>query len=257
MSEATPPYRVLVVDDEPPARRRLRELLALEPDFALAAECADGLEAERALRRERYDLVLLDVQMPGRDGFDVVRAVGVQDMPAVVFVTAYDEFAVEAFELHALDYLLKPFDRERFRTTLERARLELRRRTAEGIESRLRGLLRDAAQAGAHPEHVVARSGRRIVVVAPERIDWIRAAGNYLRVHSEGAEHLARGTMKAMQARLAAHGFVRIHRSVLVNAARIRELHPTDGGEFRVHLQDGTVLTSGRQYRDAILRFLE
>jgi two-component system LytT family response regulator len=242
------PFRVLLADDEPPALKKLRELFAGVPDFVVARECADGEAAERALTEERFDLALLDVQMPGKTGIDVVRAVGAARLPPIVFVTAYDEHAVRAFELHALDYLLKPFDRERFQLTLARARRELALASADHA-ARLEALLVELDKKTAP---LVLRSGGRSLVLDPDEVEWIEAADNYLRLHGPSGERLVRGTLNAMEEKLAAKGFVRVHRSRLVNAVAVRELLPQRGGELLLVLASGTRLLASRSYRAAI-----
>lgn len=246
------PHRVLIADDEPPARRRLRASFAHASDFVVAGECADGPEAVARLLDEDFELVLLDVRMPGLDGFDVVRAVGLERLPPIVFVTAHDDHAVGAFELHALDYLLKPYDAERFAVMLARARQEIGERRRGGLIRRLERLLSEHARSGA-PEPLVLKASGRTLVLHPFEIEWIEAADNYCRVHGGGVEHLVRATLLAMEERLGVHGFLRIHRSLLVNPGAVRQLRPRRGGEIELALRSGTVLTSGRGYRQAIL----
>jgi len=246
-------HRVLIVDDEPPARARLRALVAEQPDFEAVGECADGPEAIARLRSEPHDLVLLDVRMPGCSGFDVVRAVGAARLPPVVFITAYDEHALEAFELEALDYLLKPVDRERFTAALARSRREILERRGGRLAARLEALLARIDRAReAGNEALVLRERGRTLVVEPREIEWIEAADNYLRVHAGAREHLVRGTLGAMEERLAPHGFLRIHRSLLVNPDVVRELCRRSGGEVELLLRGGVRLVSSRQYRRAI-----
>ena len=245
------PFRVLIVDDEPPARRKLRDLFAGAPDFALAGECEDGDQAVARLASEDFDLVLLDVRMPGRSGLEVVRAVGPANLPPVVFVTAFDDHAVEAFELHALDYLLKPFDRARFQAMLARARAEIAERRRGGLAVRLERLLAESARL--HPsEPLVLRAGGRKLLVDPSEIEWVAAADNYLRVHVAGAEHLVRGTLAALEKCLAPHGHLRVHRSLLVHPRAVRQLLPQRSGEVKLVLRDGTVLVAARTYRRAL-----
>jgi len=239
------PFRVLIADDEPPARRKLCALFAREPDFVVARECADGDEAERALEEEHFDLALLDVQMPGRSGLDVVRAVGPGRLPVIVFVTAFDAYALRAFELSALDYLLKPFDRERFQAMLARARREIARASSAHAQ-RLEELLAEQDQP------LALRSGGRTVLLDPSQVEWIEAADNYVRLGGAGAERLVRGTLAALEALLAPRGFVRIHRSLLVNARAVRALVPHKSGELALVLESGARLIAGRSYRRAI-----
>jgi two-component system LytT family response regulator len=241
--------RALIVEDEPLMRERLRGLLADEPDVAVVGECANGPEAVAALSADRPDLVFLDVQMPGLNGFEVIEAVGVERMPATVFVTAYDRYAVKAFEVHALDYLLKPFNRQRFRQALGRVRARLRRGEAAEVNELLRALLADAEAAPRGPRRLVVKSDSRIALVRPEDVDWVEAAGNYVRLHVGKDEHLLRGTMEAAEAQLPAGKFVRVHRSAIVNIDRIRALEPAFHGDYVVQLHDGTELPLSRTYR--------
>ena len=243
--------RVLIVDDEPPARRRLRALCATAEGVEVVDECADGYAAVARLRDGGIDLVLLDVGLPGQSGLEVVRAVGPERMPAVVFVTAHGDHALTAFELHALDYLLKPFDRERFEAMLVRARAEVEARHSGARAARLERLLAEAVKT-APAEPLVLRSSGRTLLSDPREIQWVAAADNYLRVHLLGREALVRGTLHDLARRLAAHGFLRIHRSLLVNSRAVRELRARPGGEVALVLGDGTVLVSARGYRRAI-----
>jgi two-component system LytT family response regulator len=242
------PIRTLIVDDEPLARARLRTLLQREPDVILAGECGDGLEAVAALKGQDIDLVFLDVQMPGLDGFGVLEAVGAARAPAVVFVTAHDRYALRAFEVHALDYLLKPFDRERFRRTLARARDQLRRAEAAG-DPRLLALLEEVRAARQAPQRLAVKADGRVLLVALDDIDWVESAGNYLRLHAGATTYLLRDTMTGLETRLPPGRFVRIHRSVLVQVDRIRELQPWFKGEYRVVLRDGKALALSRSCR--------
>jgi two-component system LytT family response regulator len=244
--------RTLIVDDEPLARRRLRTLLEGEPDVELVGECADGDEAVAAVRERQPDLVFLDVQMPGRNGFGVLEALAPYAPPAVVFVTAHDRYALKAFDVHALDYLLKPFDRPRFRKALERARAQLRREPGPGVNERLLALLADVREARPPLERLVVKSAGRVSFVRTDEIDWIEAAGNYLRLHVGGDTPLLRETMNSLEARLDGRRFVRIHRSTIVNIERIRELQPSFHGDYAVRLRDGTELTLSRGYRDKV-----
>lgn len=251
--------RVLIVDDEPPARRRVRRLLADSPGFEVIGECRDGVEALDAIRAQRPDLVLLDVQMPEVDGFDVLEALNEDEVPTVVFVTAYDEYAVRAFEARALDYLLKPFDAERFDTVMSRAREHVIRRDALG--PRLVALLEDvrvSAAGGrrdpdARPlERIPIRKKDRVRVLSATNVDYIEAAGNYVRIHVGDESHLLRDTLKNLESQLDPDRFVRVHRSRIVNLERVRELEPLFKGEFVLKLRDGTRVRTGRTYRDRV-----
>jgi two-component system LytT family response regulator len=245
------PIRALVVDDEPLARERIVTLLAKE-DVEVVGECADGAAAIDAILRLSPDLAFLDVQMPGADGFDVIQLVGPSKMPPVIFVTAYDNYALRAFEVHALDYLLKPFDRDRFHAALERARQEIERRQNGALEKRLLALVRDLRPAAQRLDRLVVKSGGRVFFVKAEEIDWIEAAGNYVRLHLGADSHLFRETMNALEARLDPDRFFRIHRSRIVNMERIQELQPWFNGEYLVLLRNGTKLTLSRGYREKL-----
>jgi two-component system LytT family response regulator len=244
--------RALIVDDEPLARRRIRSLLAAEADVSVAGECASGDEAVAALRARRADLVFLDVQMPGRGAFDVIREVGPERMPAVVFVTAYERYAIDAFEVHAVDYLLKPFGAERFREAVGRARARL-----QGHDGRrLRPLLDAVAARTGPPPRLEVRSSSRIAFVRVDDLDYAQAWGNYVRLHCGAERHLMRETMSGLLARLDPRRFVRIHRSTLVNVDRVKEIHALFHGDWEVVLRDGTRLTMTRTHREQAQRLL-
>src|SRR5262245_7487579 len=216
--------RTLIVDDEPLGRERLRTLLENDPDIELVGECGDGAEAVATLREQECDLVFLDVQMPELDGIEVVDQIGPERMPAVIFVTAYDRYALRAFEVHALDYLLKPFDRERFERALERAKLHIQRAKTSEAQQQLLALLEEVKPGRKPLDRVVLRSSGRVFFLRVEEIDWIEAAGNYLRLHAGTETHLLRETMNAFEERLDPKQFLRIHRSMIVNCERIQEL---------------------------------
>jgi two-component system LytT family response regulator len=245
------PWRVVLADDEPLVRERLRALLAPHPEFALAAECGDGAAAVEAITALRPDLVFLDVQMPELDGFEVVEALPEARLPAIVFVTAFDEYAVRAFEVNAVDYLLKPLREERFETALVRVATRLARpadaagATADG---ELRALIADLRARQGFAERFVVRQGPRLTFVRPEAIDWIDAAGNYVRLHAGGQTHLLRLTLKAVEARLDPDRFVRVHRSAIVNLERIAAVEPWFHGEYVLTLADGAKLTASRSH---------
>jgi two-component system LytT family response regulator len=246
------PIRVLVADDEPLARERLRMLLSAEPDVHIVAECRNGADAIAAIQRARPDLVFLDVQMPNGTGFDVIAAIGTAHMPPVIFVTAYDQYALRAFDVHALDYLLKPFDRERFQQALARARQQIERAVAGDLERRLRELVHDLRQPPQRPERFVIKSGGRVFFVRADEIDWIEAAGNYVKLHVGTETHLFRETMTALEGQLDPDIFFRIHRSHIVNIERVKELQPWFNGEYVVFLRSGARLTLSRGYREKL-----
>ena len=242
--------RALIVDDEPLARRRLRSLLRNEPDIDLAGECGDGRRAVAAILDKKPDLVFLDVQMPELDGFAVLDAVGAEKLPAIVFVTAYDEHALRAFEVHALDYLLKPFDRERFRKTLERVRVEIGAQRSSPANRQLLDLLAELRSSARTQQRLMIRTAGRILFLGVNEIDWIEAEGNYVRLHVGKESHLMRETMNATEQRLDPLKFQRIHRSAIVNVERVRELQPWIRGDSVVILRDNTRLTLSRNYRE-------
>jgi two-component system LytT family response regulator len=235
--------RVLIVDDEPLARHRLQRLLQAETDIEVLAECDDGRAAVVAIQESRPDLVFLDVQMPELSGFDVLAAVGAKQMPAVIFVTAYDRFAVQAFEAQAVDYLLKPFGEERVRKALERARQFLAGGTQRALEEQMAGLLRATAAVRGTPCVLVKRRGR-VLVLRPSEIDWIEAYGDYVRLHVRQESHLLRATLTDIEQRLGPQGFVRIHRSRLVNWERVREFVAEGERDSVVVLKDGARLNA-------------
>jgi two-component system LytT family response regulator len=250
--------RVLIVDDEPLAREKLRTLLQKEPDVEIAGECRDGAEAVTAIARITPDLVFLDVQMPEVDGFGVLEALPPRALPAVIFVTAYDRYALKAFEVHALDYLLKPFDRARFQKALFRARAELERdRRGGALDQRLRALLKDLNQKRPYAQRLVIREAGRVFFLRVEELDWIEAAGNYARLHAGGDTHLMRETMKALETRLDPDRFVRIHRAAIVNLDRVKELRPGFRGEYVVVLKGGREIISSRSQSERIRALLK
>ncbi|MGE0443920.1 MAG: LytR/AlgR family response regulator transcription factor [Vicinamibacterales bacterium] len=248
--------RTLVVDDEPMARERVLALLRQEQDVEVIGECGDGSEAVSAIQQQSPDLVFLDVQMPGCTGFDVIQNVGADRMPTVVFVTAYDEYALKAFEVHALDYLLKPFGKDRFQETLRHAREALDHRRAGELGRRLLALVHDVKPEPQRQDRLIVKSGGRVFFLRTEEIDWIEAAGNYVRLHLGEESHLFRETMNNMEAKLDQRRFARIHRSRIVNVERIRELQPWFNGEYVVILRDGTRLTLSRNYRERLQEHL-
>lgn len=242
--------KTLVVDDEPLARERIVSLLKQESDIDVVGECPDGQQAVAAIQQQQPDLVFLDVQMPVVDGFGVVQRIGPEKMPAVVFVTGYDEHALRAFEVHALDYLLKPFGRDRFQQTLRHAREHIERRRAGDLGRRLLALVHDVKPEPQRADRLVVKSGGRVFFLRTEEIDWIEAAGNYVRLHLGEDAHLFRETMTRMESRLDGRRFIRIHRSRIVNAERIKELQPWFNGEYVVVLRNGTRLTLSRGCRE-------
>ncbi len=247
--------RVLIVDDEPLARERLRSLLDTEKDVELLGECANGLEAVKALTRQPVDLVFLDVQMPGMDGFEVLRALEPHRLPLVIFVTAYDQHALKAFEVHALDYLLKPFKQSRFREALAHAREALAGRKVGAVSQDLLALL-----AQARPERLVripVRTGERVQFVKAAQVEYIEAAGNYVVLHTARENHVLRETLSALEDKLDPKQFLRISRSAIVNVEQVKELQPLFKGEHAVLLHNGKQLPMTRGLREVqdLLKF--
>ena len=242
-------FSVLIVDDEPLAREGLRMLLTGDPQVVAIFEAKNGREAVAAIRESRPDLVFLDVQMPEMDGFDVLKEVGPERMPAVVFVTAHDQYAIRAFEINALDYLLKPVTAERFRQSLERATARL----GGGEEmGRLVSMLEAMANPSAYAKRLAVRSGARTKFVPVDEIEWIQAAENYVELHLSAGQHLLQATMNTIEASLDPEMFLRIHRSLIVNVSRIKELQPAGHGEYMVVLRSGVRLQSGRSYHEKL-----
>ena len=244
--------RTLIVDDEPLARERLAGLLAAEPDIEILGQCRDGEEAVKAILEHTPDLVFLDIQMPQMNGFEVIEAVSAEKMPLVIFVTAHDQHALRAFQVRALDYLLKPFDRDRFHDALERARTQVQREDSGEIGRRLLALVKDLRRDQPRTDRLVVKSGGRLFFLRADEIDWVEAAGNYVRLHVGSTSYLLRETMNAIEGRLDPEKFFRIHRCRIVNMERIQELQPWLNGEYAVMLRTGTRLTLSRGYREKL-----
>jgi two-component system LytT family response regulator len=241
--------RAVIVDDEPLARRRIRSLLEEAEDVEVIAECANGKDAIQAIEESPPDLLFLDIQMPELDGFDVLQAIGVGHVPVVIFVTAYDQFALRAFEAHALDYLLKPFDDDRFEAALRRARERILQQHGGDLDRRLQALLEGVRADRGHLQRLVVPSGHRSVFIRTKEIDWIEAERNYIRLHVAGRTYLLRENLSRIESALDPATFCRIHRSTIVNVERIQAVESLYRGEYLVVLHDGTNLTSGRSYR--------
>ena len=255
--------RTIIADDEPLAREKIRNLLAEDPDIELIGECADGIETVTAIRNQQPDLVFLDVQMPELDGFGVLKALSDSNMPTLIFVTAYDQYALRAFEVHALDYLLKPFDRQRFQKALQRAKEHIRKEKSGEVNEKLLTLLEDlkSEKSNNHErkylDRLVIKAGGRVTFLKTEEIDWIEAAGNYIRLYIGKDSHLLRDTMNNIQTKLDPEKFLRIHRSTILKIDRIKELQPWYHGEYVVTLENGKQLTSSRSYRHQLSKLLE
>jgi two-component system LytT family response regulator len=249
--------RTVIVDDMQLARDRLARYLEEDPDIDIIADCSGGAEAIDAILELKPDLLFLDVQMPQVGGFDVLEAIGAGAVPMVVFVTAYDQFALRAFEVNALDYLLKPFDSERLQATLERAKGHLRRREPNEVDGRIHALLESLVQRRVSAARMALRVDGRTVLVAPDDIDYIEAAGNYVRIQVGPDAHLIRERLTQMESRLDPETFVRIHRSTIVNVSRIKEMHPMFNGDQSLVLKGGRKLTMSRTFRERLMAVLE
>jgi len=252
--------RALIADDEPLAREGIRLRLEQSTDIEIIGECGNGRQAIAAIQRDAPDLVFLDIQMPRLGGFEVIETIGAANMPYVIFVTAYDEYALRAFEVHALDYLLKPVDGARFQAALDHARAILSNAIPSGINQQLRNLLTDWRSKEQYLTRLSVKSGKTgggILILNVGEIDWIEAAGSYIKIHSGVETYLLHATMNGLESRLDPGEFLRIHRSIIVNVRRIRELHPLFHGEYQLTLKDGRQLASGRSYREKLSRLLE
>ncbi len=263
LEAASAPIRVLVVDDEPLARKGLLALLAGDPELTLVGECASGAQAVEALRRAPVDVLFLDVEMADMDGFQVLREVGPERAAAIVFVTAYDTYALKAFEARALDYLLKPFDDERFARVLARAKEHVRGGRIQSLARQLAGLLgtpRAASPPSPPPsppperymERLVLKGVGRVAFLEVEEVDWLEAEDYYVQVHASGQTHLVRQSLRELETQLDPRRFVRIHRSTIVNVQRVKELRPLSHGEYQVILRGGTTLKLSRGYRERL-----
>jgi two-component system LytT family response regulator len=249
--------RTLIVDDEPLARERVKRFLKDERDIELLGECGNGSDAIRAIKEMRPDLVFLDIQMPEKNGFDVIKSIDGEHLPTIVFITAYDQYALQAFEVHALDYLLKPFNRERFHSAVGRAKEQIEGQKRGELDERLASLISSITPEKKYLERMVVKSVGRVFFLKTEEIDWIEASGNYLKLHVGRDAHMIRETMNAVEAKLDPSQFMRIHRSTIVNVDRIKELHPMFSGDYSVILRDGTELALSRNYRERFLELFE
>jgi len=248
--------RTLIVDDESLARERIRDMLASDPSIEIVAECANGEEAIDSIQEHSPDLVFLDVEMPGIDGFAVLEALPPDRVPAVIFVTAYDQYAVRAFEVYALDYLLKPFDKERFDKALTRAKQGITSERSDALSERILRAIEDIKSKPVHLERLVIKLNGHVFFMKAEEIDWLEAEGNYVRLHSGKESYLLRDTISALESQLDPKRFIRVHRSAIVNVDRISELQPWFHGEYRIILGEGVQLTLSRTYREKLHELL-
>lgn len=248
--------RIMIVDDEELARTRIRQLAQRDPELEVVSECADGLQAVEAVMKEKPDLLLLDIQMPGLDGFGVLKRLDPRTMPLIIFVTAFDEYAVRAFDLNACDYLLKPFKKKRFEEAVVRAKGELRRHDQKEWLDRTSSLLASLSGGARHLERFAIKEKGRIFFVKAQDVDWIEAQDNYVRLHCGKEAHLVRQKIGTLQEELNPARFARVHRGAIVNVERIRELQQWFHRDYRIVLRDGTVVPLGRSYREGLRRVL-
>jgi two-component system, LytTR family, response regulator len=247
-------FRLLIVDDEPLIRAGIRDGLSGRDDVEVAGECGSVSEAADTLRAEDIDLVLLDVELPDGKGFDVIRRIGPERMPGVVFVTAYDKYAIQAFEVNAVDYLLKPFDQSRLIAAIDRAKQRMLG-PGEALARRLEAVIQ--AREVQWPQTLVVRNGERFDFVSVASVDWIEAANNYAMLHCASAEHLFGETLASLETRLDPSKFLRVHRSTIVNVARIVAVHTIMGGVYELELRGGIRIKTGRQYREKVRKLLD
>ncbi|MDE3195188.1 MAG: response regulator transcription factor [Acidobacteriota bacterium] len=246
-----PNFKVLIVDDERLSRRRIRRLLTLDPECEVIGECANGAEAVRTLESVRPDLMFLDIQMPELDGFEVVQALR-QAKPLIVFTSAFDDYALRAFDVQAFDYLLKPFEGRRFLDSVRRAKARIAQERAGGGDRRLFELFEDFTRAQRAPDRIAVRNNGRVFFLKVEDIDWVEASDNYVCLHCGRETHVVRETMSDLETRLDPAKFLRVHRSAIVNLDRVRELQPWFRGDFRVILRDGTELKLTKNHREKL-----
>ena len=249
--------RTIIVDDEPLARDRVKRFLRDEPDIAIVGEYGNGADAVRAIQNEKPDLIFLDIQMPEKNGFEVVKSLNSTTLPTIIFVTAYDQYALQAFDVHAIDYLLKPFNRERLHRAVSRARQNVAHKSLGNLDERLSSLLAGLKSEKKYLERLVVKSVGRVFFLKTDEIDWIEAAGNYVKLHVGRESHMIRETMNGIETKLDPNKFLRIHRSTVVHIDRIKELHPMFSGDYSVILRTGTELALSRNYREHFLELFE
>ena len=249
--------RTMIIDDEPLARERVKRFLRDEDEIEIIGECGNGVDAVGAINEKKPDLVFLDIQMPEKNGFEVIRSLSGKYLPTVVFVTAYDQYALQAFDVHALDYLLKPFTRERLHRAVMRAREQIDGKRFGRIDERLTSLIADLKTEKKYLERLVVKTTGRVFFLKSDEIDWIEAAGNYVKLHVGRETHMIRETMNGIETKLDPDRFLRIHRSTVVHIDRIKELHPMFSGDYAVILRDGTELALSRNYRERFVELFE
>ncbi len=250
------PIRALIADDEALARKFVRRMLKDDHEVEIVGECSNGKEAVAMIRKQKPDVVFLDVQMPEMDGFAVLESLGVDQLPEIIFTTAYEQYAIRAFELHALDYLLKPFDQARFKDAIKHAKERLRSQRQKDGRLQMSVLLESIKNKPQHLDRLVIKAGGRITFLSTDEINWIEADDKYVHLHTAKISPMVRQTLSAMETQLDPRKFRRIHRSVIVNVERIRELQPLFSGEYSILLEDGTKLTLSRNYKDKLFELL-
>jgi two-component system, LytTR family, response regulator len=248
--------RVCVIDDEPIACRKIQRMLKDDPEIETVGVCSNGEEARQAIENLLPDLIFLDVQMPEMDGFEVLKSLNVEKMPHIIFVTAYDHYAIRAFEVHALDYLLKPFDRKRFQEALNHGKTQISQDRNRSNKSELKALLEEIKSAPRYLERLVIKNQGKVFFLKTDAIDWIEAQGKYELVHAGQDSHLIREGMGKLESELDPKKFVRIHKSTIVNIDRIEHLQPLFHGDFKAFLRNGTALTVSRRHREKLEKFL-
>jgi two-component system LytT family response regulator len=250
--------RIIIADDEPLARKKLRVLLDSETDVEIVAECRNGAQTVEALKSRKADLLMLDIRMPDMEGFEVLSSIGAGEMPLVIFTSAFDQYAVRAFEAHALDYLLKPFDQERLHRALNRARAELLKANDRAATDRILDYLEaNRRQESPGDRRLVIKAGGRVIFLDFEEIDWVGAAANYVKLNVGKQSYLLRDGISHISEKLDSRQFVRIHRSTIVNVSKIKELQPVNSGEYIVVLKDGKELSCSRGYRAGLQRLID
>ena len=256
MKASNEKVRVVIVDDEPIAREGVRVQVNKDPKAEIVRECRNGLEAVDAIKELSPDIVFLDVQMPGMDGFEVLQNLVEETLPAIVFVTAYDKYALKAFEISAVDYLLKPFDAPRFETAFNRAKAQVRQLDNDSINRKLKSLLEALPPSPKYLQKLVLKTGGRIFFLQVDEILWMEAADNYVSVHVGRESHLIRETLTGLETKLNPEQFVRIRHSAIINTARIKELRPLFKSTYEIVLNDGTKLTTSRRYYKKVAALL-
>lgn len=262
MNDSPKKIRALIVDDEPLARRGIRRLLQSAPDIEIVGEAGNGQDAIVAVEKQKPDLVFLDIQMPLLDGFATLEKIGLENLPEIVFITAFDEHAIHAFEINALDYLLKPVDAERFEKCLERVRERMKNSQGEKLDDKISSLLKSLERVESNAEktflsRIVIKDAGRIFFVGADEIIWISSEGNYVKIHTKGKSHLLRETMDGLENKLDPREFLRLRRSTIVRIEQIKELQPLFNGEFAIILKNGTQLASSRRYRQNLSSLLK